>query len=64
MTEDSKKQDLHGTEATTRWVHKHRTIAKWLAQGLVVGATALSYYLKKQEKKISEEEKKKLVDSD
>ena len=63
MTEEHhNKKDIHGTETTTRWVHKHRTLAKWLARGLVAGATAVSYYLKKQEEKIEKEEKKKEVD--
>jgi len=58
MDQKENKKDIHGTESTTRWVHKHRTLARWLSKGLVVGATALTYYLKKQEKKIVEEEQK------
>ena len=56
---DAKHQDMHGTETTTRWVHKHRTLAKWIARGFVLGATSISYYLKRQEKKIVEEERSK-----
>ena len=58
MTDDSKQQDIHGTKTTTRWVHKHRTLAKFLVRGLVVTGAALTYYLKNQEKKIEQEEKK------
>ncbi len=59
MTEESKKhQDTHGTEKTTRWVHKHRVAAKWVARGLVLGLGLLSYYLKNQEEKIEKEEKR------
>lgn len=57
--ESNKKNDTHGTEATTRWVHKHRALAKWLARSLVAGATAISYYLKKQEESIKKEEKER-----
>jgi len=55
---EAKKEDIHGSPIVTRWVHKHRTTAKWVAKGLVAGAAALSYYLKKQEEKIEREEKK------
>lgn len=55
---NSKHQDKHGTVGMTSWIHKHRKLAKWLARVAVVGVTAFSYYLKKQEKKIEEEERK------
>jgi hypothetical protein len=63
MEENKNNPDIHGTKSTTRWVHKHRTLAKWLARGLVAGATAVSYYLKKQEAKIEKEETKEKKNS-
>ena len=59
MTQENQEQDTHGTPRITRWVHKHRTLAKWIARGFVLGATSISYYLKRQEKKIVEEERSK-----
>ena len=60
MAEDNKKhEDTHGTEKTTKWVHKHRTAAKWLSKAAVLSVATLLYYLKKQSKKIVEEEKNK-----
>lgn len=52
-----KENDKHGTPATTRWVHKHRALAKLVMRGLAFGATAALYYLKNQEKEIAKEEK-------
>ena len=60
MSEENKNnKDIHGTPATTRWVHKHRTLAKFIMKGLAIGATSALYYLRKQEDKIKEEEKRK-----
>ena len=56
---EHKKEDIHGTPETTRWVHKHRRVAKWLVRIMALGVASLSYYLRKQEKQIEEEEKKK-----
>ena len=53
------KQDIHGTEEMTRWVHKHRVAAKWLVRILALGVASFSYYLRKQEKEIDQEEKSK-----
>jgi hypothetical protein len=58
MSEENKNQDTHGTKMTTKWVHKHRTVAKFFVKSLVVVGAALTYYLKNQEKKIEQEEKK------
>ena len=57
--QETKKEDVHVNPATTRWVHKHRTAAKWLVRGLALAVGSLSYYLTKQEKQIEEEVKKK-----
>ena len=59
MEEETKKEDVHLNPATTHWVHKHRTAAKWLVRGLALAVGSLSYYLRKQEKEIEDEAKKK-----
>ena len=59
MKEEIKKnQDIHGTEATTHWVHKHRRLAMWALKLLTAGITSLLYYLRRQEKEIEHEQKK------
>ena len=56
---NTKRKDIHGTVGTTRWVHSHRRVAKWLMKIAVAGAASFLYYLRKQEKQIEEEEKKR-----
>jgi len=56
---ETKHKDTHGIEATTRWIHKHRRAAKWLIKLAVAGAASFLYFLRKQEKQIEEEDKKK-----
>lgn len=59
MTEENKKvEDIHITKGFTRWVHHHRTLAKWLMKALIAGVTAILYYLNRQEKQIENEEKR------
>ena len=59
MTEkETKNQDIHGTRAMTRWVHRHRTLAKWLFKLLIAGVASLLYYLRRQEKDIEKEVEK------
>ena len=58
MEKETRNQDSHGTPAMTRWVHKHRTLAKWLFKLLIAGVASLLYYLKRQEGDIEKEAKK------
>ena len=57
MKEEDKKRDMHGTEATTRWVHHHRRLATWILKILAAWMASLLYYLKSQEKEIEKEQK-------
>ena len=59
MKEEIEQKDIHGTEATTRWIHKHRKAAKWLMKIAIVGISSVLYYLRKEEKEIEEEKTKK-----
>ncbi|MDO8495889.1 MAG: hypothetical protein Q7S43_00340 [bacterium] len=60
MSEETKKQeDIHITKGFTGWVHHHRTLAKWLMKILVAGVASLLYYLRREQKHIEEENKKK-----
>ena len=60
MDEENKKQpDIHISKGFTGWVHHHRRLAKWLMKFLVAGVTALLYYLRREQRHIEEEGKKK-----
>ena len=56
---DNKHKDIHGTEATTRWIHHHRRLATWILKLLVAGVASFIYYLRSQEKEIEQEQKNK-----
>jgi len=58
MTQENKKEDIHINKGFTGWVHHHRILAKWLIKFLVVGATSLLYYLRREQRHIEEENKK------
>jgi len=53
------KEDIHLTKGFTGWVHHHRRMARWLMKILVAGIASLLYYLRKEQKHIEEEERKK-----
>lgn len=60
MEEEHKKQeDIHLTKGLTRWVHHHRRLAGWLIKGLIAGVTAFLFYLRREEKHIEDETKKR-----
>lgn len=56
--QDKKQEDIHLTREVTSWVHHHRKLAKWLMRILVMGLAVASYYFKKEQKHLEDEEKK------
>jgi hypothetical protein len=57
MEQKENHKDTHGSSGMTRWVHRHRRLAKWLLKFLVAGVAAFLYYLRSQEKIIEQESK-------